>query len=710
MESDNDFKKARVYSEKPDINALRNDFDRVRGNLSWWLDRAQSNRNVRFNLWPGKTDDGRKHGLNSFPWDKASDLETFFTDGLINSDVAMLKSSLRKSNLVASPVEANDTASAGVVTQYLRWLMFNRMSELSREAEILANYVMEKGLGIMGVYWKREVQKVYRTISKIEIMQMPQVALALQNGDAVTASDFFLAENTDVSEDMEEKLAAAWDTEEEVEYTAEEVISNRPHLKAYELGREILIDSNTSELQDARGVYCLHFFTPEELKAKQLEGWDPAFIDNAIERFTGDTPTIHQNQGVINPSYDTPHNYEGLVQVIQSFRKEVDENGVPVMSQTIFTERGDEELYGFHEVYRVNPAVYPFVAFTRERVSNRMMDSRGLPEILRGFEYAIKTELDSRRDRASLSTVPPIEYLVGRSPGQVGPGSKIPVRRRNEVGYMEIPKYSPASAEVEEAIRTQGLKLAGRPTDETDAVEANIIRQSMVNNWLTGWKEVVNQVWSLHKTYGDDVTWFRVTNNEKGVELAMDKVGDKYDIEITWDTINMDQEKQTERLAKIGEIMAQFDRNGQADFGEYLRVFVEALDPNLAAKLVLPKEAATDREVEETSADLAKIASGQVVNVPETVNSDLRMKVIQSYLQGTEDIPAQDVQKRWQEDEAFKARLDAYVKQIQHQAQQRQNALTGKLGTPPGNVPGTSQPPAQGAAPQAPPAQAASGY
>jgi hypothetical protein len=85
------------------------------------------------------------------------------------------------------------------------------------------------------------------------------------------------------------------------------------------------------------------------------------------------------------------------------------------------------------------------------------------------------------------------------------------------------------------------------------------------------------------------------------------------------------------------------------------------------------------------------------------------MKVIESYLQGTEEIPAQDVQKRWQEDEAFKARLDAYVKQIQHQAQQRQNALTGKLGTPPGNVPGTSQPPAQGAA-AAPPAQSAGAY
>jgi hypothetical protein len=170
----------------------------------------------------------------------------------------------------------------------------------------------------------------------------------------------------------------------------------------------------------------------------------------------------------------------------------------------------------------------------------------------------------------------------------------------------------------------------------------------------------------------------------------MDKAGDHYDIELTWNTINADQEKITERMEKIGAVMAQFDRNGQADFGEFLRVFVESLDPNLAAKLVLPKETATNKEVEETSADIAKIASGQVVNAPEAVNTELRMQVIQSYLKGTEEIPAQDVQQRLQEDEGFKTRLESYIKQIEHQAQQQTNALTGKLGTPPGNVPGTS--------------------
>lgn len=692
-ESDNDFRKARVFSEKPDVLALRNDFQRVRDNLSSWLSRADANRNVRFNLWPGKSEDGRKHGADAFPWDKASDLETFFTDGLINGDVALLKSALTKSNLSAAPVESNDIASAGIVTQFLRWLMFSRMTEMGPQSEILANYMLEKGLGILGVYWKKEVRRTYRTLTKVDLMRNPQIAMALQNGDPATANELFMAENSDVAEDMTLKLQEAWSLDQaSVEYTADEVVTNRPCIKAYELGREILVDSNTTDLQSARAIYCIHFLTPEELKGKGItDNWSSAFIEEAIEKFTGHVPSTTQQKPFTHPqTFDTTQNFEGLVQVIQCYRKEVDKNGVPVMSTTVFMERGDEELFAEHKVYRVNPPEYPFVAFAREQVTNRLMDSRGVPEILRGFEYAIKTEWDSRRDQASLSTVPPVEVLLGRKPERIGPGAVIPVRRRNEVGYMEIPKYSPASSEVEETLRKQALKLVGRPTDEADAVEANVVRQAMVNNWLMGWKEVVNQIWSLQKSYGDDAVWFRVTNNEKGVELAMDKAGDHYDIELTWNTINADQEKITERMEKIGSIMAQFDRNGQADFGEYLRVFVESLDPNLAAKLVLPKETATNKEVEETSADIAKIASGQVVNIPEAINTQLRMQVVQSYLQGTEEIPAEDVQQRLQEDEGFKTRLESYIKQIEHQAQQQTNALTGKLGTPPGNVPGTS--------------------
>ena len=123
-----------------------------------------------------------------------------------------------------------------------------------------------------------------------------------------------------------------------------------------------------------------------------------------------------------------------------------------------------------------------------------------------------------------------------------------------------------------------------------------------------------------------------------------------------------------------------------------MKLFAESIDPNLADRLIIPQEQAGEKEVEETSQDLAKISSGQVVNAPDNANTQLRMQVVQQYLQGTEEIPAQDVAQRLQSEEGFKARLENYVKQIEHQEAQRRNALTGKLGAPPGNVPASSQP------------------
>ena len=197
-------------------------------------------------------------------------------------------------------------------------------------------------------------------------------------------------------------------------------------------------------------------------------------------------------------------------------------------------------------------------------------------------------------------------------------------------------------------------------------------------------------VWSLQRQYGGPEIWFRVTGNEKGAQIVMDDTAELYDFNITWDTMNADSEKVLKKLETVGQVLAQYDRSGQARYDEYLRIFLEAVDPNLASKLIAPAQEATNKEMAETSADIAKIFSGQVVTAPQNANSQLRLQIMQQYLQGTQEIPADDVQARLQEDEQFAARLQNYAQQLEFQQQQQRNALTGALGAPPGNVPATS--------------------
>jgi hypothetical protein len=566
------------------------------------------------------------------------------------------------------------------------------MDELMRESSIGANYLLQNGVTFFGTYWKQEKARKFEPISLEQIAQQsPELAMAIEDPEMKEGvEEMFYPLFPKLKKRRVKKMLNELRNTGETEIPTEKVVVNRPAVKAYELGRELIVDSNVIDLESARSIHCIHYYSPEALKQKVNEGWDEAWIDEAIEKAKDfyeerySDSAMHYDYGT---SYGSQH-YEGLIRVVTTYRKELDEDDVPVVTKTCWTDEMDEA--GFHEPVGYDEGRYPFVCITREHLNHRLLDSRGYPELLKSYQIAAKTEMDARRDAASMTTMPPFLYSLGRRPERIGPGAQIPVRRRDEVGWMETPKYSPASTQVEMQIRQLCDRITGRATGPDDAVEANVIKQHLVNCWLSGWKEVLKRVWCLDRTYSGPMIWFRVTNNEQGAQLILDETAELYDFNISWNSMNQDESKVIEKLDTVGKLMAQYDRQGTARYDVYLRKVLEAIDPNLASQLIMPAQEATDKEIKETSADLAKIYSGQVVNAPQGANSQLRMQVLQQYLTGTEEIPAEDIQRRMQEDENFAKRLQIYAGQLEQQQAQQRNALIGQLGTAPGNVPGTS--------------------
>ena len=680
-----------IFEDKPDVDELKFEFERAKANLSTWMDRAEDAREVRYNEWAGKTGDGKKSGPEAFPFDGASDLDPNVINPLIDGDVATLVQALTKANLVAAPVEMNDIKSAKLVTEFLRWRM-GTMDELMRESSIGANYLLQNGVTFFGTYWKQEKARKFEPISLEQIAQQsPELAMAIEDPEMKEGvEEMFYPLFPKLKKRRVKKMLNELRKNGETEIPTEKVVVNRPAVKAYELGRELIVDSNVIDLESARSIHCIHYYSPEALKQKVNEGWDEAWIDEAIEKAKdfyeerySDT-AMHYDYGT---SYGSQH-YEGLIRVVTTYRKELDEDDVPVVTKTCWTDEMDEA--GFHEPVGYDEGRYPFVCITREHLNHRLLDSRGYPELLKSYQIAAKTEMDARRDAASMTTMPPFLYSLGRRPERIGPGAQIPVRRRDEVGWMETPKYSPASTQVEMQIRQLCDRVTGRATSPDDAVEANVIKQHLVNCWLSGWKEVLKRIWCLDRTYSGPMIWFRVTNNEQGAQLILDETAELYDFNISWNSMNQDESKVIEKLDTVGKLMSQYDRQGVSRFDIYLRKVIEAIDPNLANELIMPTQEATTKEIIETSNDIAKIASGQVVNAPQGANSQLRLQVLQQYISGSDEIPATDVQERLQSDENFAKRLQTYAGQLEFQQQQQQNALIGQLGTAPGNVPGTS--------------------
>jgi hypothetical protein len=57
----------------PNVKALVDAFDRTANDLEFYFDQCRDSYDYRRNIWPGKSDDLRKHGPDAFPWDGAAD-------------------------------------------------------------------------------------------------------------------------------------------------------------------------------------------------------------------------------------------------------------------------------------------------------------------------------------------------------------------------------------------------------------------------------------------------------------------------------------------------------------------------------------------------------------------------------------------------------------------------------------------------------------
>lgn len=678
-----------TFSEKPDVDDLKGDLSRCRSNLAYFLDESDQARDLRFSIWPGKNKRNRKEGVNAWPWKGASDMQIGLVDQSIVEDVAVLKKSISASNLKAMPIEASDIRTSSLVSRYMKWTI-STMSEFDRECTILASNMLTYGAGVLGVYWKRKYDRYYEQLTLEQIAEEnPDLAEAIMAGDD-SAKEMLKQAFPKMKKRKTNRMLKDLQTKGATDIPAERIVENRPCIKAYEIGREIIFDSNVmDDIQNARSVYCIHYLNPESLREKVLtEGYDSKFVDDVISKANKGQASSQYPDTQLHIDRGQVDHTDGLIKLVTCFRRVIDDDGVPLITQTIFCE--DSELYAKHEINKYGKGVFPFTSFSREVINHRILDSRGVAEILRPYEQGIKVEQDMRIDRASLSTLPPVSFLVGRKPERIGPGSFVPVRRQGEVQFMDIPQYSPASMEVEQSLRVIARQQMGKPTSEEDKVEATLIRQDRIMSWLDNWRPVLKQIWHLQKSYGGPESWQRALNNQEDMEVAFDDVSELFDFHLTFDANSLDQGQMLDRLKLLGEIFGQFDRDGVARYGEFLRMFAEAIDPTLADRLLMPKEEASEKEAEETSQDIAKMASGQVVDAPQNANVDLRMQMLQSWMEGTDEIPAQDVQQRMQSDEGFKARVENYIAQLTHQSQQRKNALTGRMGAPPGNVPGTS--------------------
>jgi len=686
MQSDSVSESLTYVSAEPDIESLRYAYDQSVVELEAYFDLCRESYDDRRNFWPGKSRDLRKHGADAFPWEGASDMEAHVIDERITRLVSLFMASLNRANIRAFPVEVQDLARSKVVSNFLKWMISSGyISRFNREMELGANYLLERGILISYVGWHSEDRKFLQRLDINQIGQVnPQLAQLIidgQNEDQVIS--LLQKSFNGVTVKRAKKALAELASVGSAELPIVRRQVNAPDVKTLAPDGDFIFPPYVTDPQRAPYCFWKTYYTPQELENKVItDGWDESFVDLVIDRYRGvNIDSIEREQEGRRSLSLTDNAYEAeeLIELVYGFQRLIDkEDGSEGIYCTVFHKEfsGNGDVPGYAKFELLNGYEdYPVVVTRLSEDSKRLYDTMTVPNLLRGIQQQVKIERDSRIDRNSLATVPPILHPVGQAPTDWGPGRYVPYRRKGDIDYGPTPTYNQGSLEMEKTMEQQADRLVG--LDE-GSPSSQIRKQFLIDKFLSHSAEVVSQCYRCFQRFGPDQIFFRVTGVPDPQMFNKGNADENFDVTISYDVLNTDPEKQENKLNQMVSLL-QLDRNGRINVDNLLTLIAGSVDPVLADGVLEPVEVAQEKLLKDITDDLSKIYAG--IEVPARPSgAQAALQVIQQYSQ------QQDIQQRLQEDEAFAARLQKYAGQYQFAVQQAQNAQIGRVGTAPAQM------------------------
>lgn len=670
---------ALIYVEKePDVGSLSYAYETALLDLDEYFQSCLRSYDERRNIWEGKSDDLRKHGANAFPWEGASDQEVNVIGERIDTYVALFDQALQRSHIKAFPTSMASMPRAAMVSGFLKWMRSSYIPNFREHMELGANYLLEKGLMISYVGWQRESRTYLQTMTLDEVAQAaPEMVDLLMDENATEmALGLILTAFPALSGKRARKVLKDLRSKGEAQIPVPRVTVDRPVVHSCAPDGEVILPPYVSDPQRSPYIFWRTFLTAQELEKKVTnEGWDEEWVDYAIENLRGKDSMYLDGEKQKNVTRLPITDDNDLVMVVYGYQRLIDEeDGSEGIYCTVFHPSADG--YAKHELLNGYDD-YPFVVTRLSNNQKRMYEVQTFGDILRGAQLQIKTERDSRVDRASLATLPPLMHPAGKPPSDWGPGRRIPYRRLGEIQWGPTPPMDSGSVEVEVSMIGQADRSVGLDLNNP---LSSMRQQYFVSKFLDHVRDVLNLAWKLYQRMGPDEVFFQVTGNPNPQVMTKGSADENFSIVVNFDSQSNDPETAETQLKNMVSLV-QLDRNGIMDVNKLLEFTASSINPIFADYVLQPAEEAQQKVMKNVTDDLAKIFAG--IEVPAQPNgAQVAMQMLQAYVQQP------DVAQRAQQDEAFAARLQKYMDAYQFQLQQAQNAEIGRIGTAPAQMGG----------------------
>jgi hypothetical protein len=672
---------------------------------------------ARYCRWNGQTNDGRKYskytGSEVFPWEGASDMRPFFIDDIVNDDVDVMRTADKNCHMQTVPVNSTLAQQSTSQTAVLDFVARGWMAqELEQEKELLAQWRQHYGSSVMAVDWYMDFDSEVVTVTLQDLQalaqQIPELGAVLEymlsNRGQLTQSDvqqglvFFRQIFPQVTNPMA-ALQSLMQTGQ-FQYDSPYIKESRPCVTALRTFQDVFF------LRGAYNIQRLPWIVRRDVIPKatvedraQYEKWDPKFTKYILNSAGSSV------LGLRNYS-DTLFRYSGnriyvdqmreMCEVFYAFYRGQDSRNKRRIDVTIFSPVTD--VIGRQ---LPNPYVhgkFPFVLCMRERRSRSAVEARGIADIEMSHQSEIKNQRDSRNDRTSLGTLPPLQVPLGRGKQQyrLGPRAQLQVMRPGELAWLPLPPLDQTTFEVENTTIRSAYNYFGKSWQGVDPNKVLRKQQRLIDSWLAELREVYGLIYELCEQYMDPNDWMAISGDPQSVP-QQDRKSIQHNISLVleYDAKDLNTEYLKQKMDLIQSMLVATDAAGVIDRAGLTQYAAQALDPALAQRIVRPQGQVTQQEIEDEQDALSNIVSG--IDPPVYTsgqNAQLRLQVIQSTMQN------QDYVNFIRANPLAMQRLENRVKNLQFQIQQQQNAVTGKIGVPPGP---TQQ--LTGAVPAPPPGQ-----
>lgn len=679
------------------LQAWREECQRVsRGASRYITSRRQDAAMVRHAVWDGQSSDGRKHEeqleRKAFPFEGASDARIRLADQIVNERVLILVASALRNMPQVRGLELNGEALGKKLTAVLRWVLKNKLgSEYLRTVTKIAQYQEgdSPGVACLGVWWQQETALEMRSLTLEELRAL--LTEQLQVDPAAVAE--LEARIYDAEQDAESaeglmQLAPHLSAKRarqcvrelresgQCAFPAPYLKTDGPELCAYRVFEDLFLPLNARKVAQTPYFFIREWVSEVALRERVVsEEYDESWVDEVLEKgngesaFTGEDAT---REGVSEG--EDPELHRDEYELVTVLFRAVNDDNIPGIYYATFSVAADGTAYG-RKLLEYDHGEYPLVWFSREILSERLLDSRGVPELVSTDQQALKLLTDSFADHVSLSTVPPLKAprRRGKLGLVIGPLKVLLEDRPGEISWMQPPQYPVSNDKMQQLVKERVDEYWGRMSNTVLPTLQQLHANGIVQQFLASLSDALVQVLQLCQQYMTDEELQLITGPD-GIAIgrSREEIQGKFAVELSFDPRDLDMEYLKVIADLIVKVILPADTVNVVQRDKLIQRLFMAINPTLAAETVRPIEDAQQSEVADEELNFTKIAAGiEPAMVAEGQNFPLRLQVLMGVLQKNPEA-AQKLSP------VSRQILEARVKYLQNQVQQIKNAQIGR--------------------------------